>query len=79
MGVLPAPSVYRRLPVSGDPVNTYEEFVVFLKAKHPAIRTGKLAFESRSVTKCADVAARARSVVLYMLPEDYLYSTGAGT
>ena len=56
---------------SGGPVNTYEEFVEYLQAKHPAIRTGKLAFESRNVTKCADVAARARSIVLYMLPEDY--------
>ena len=77
MGVMPAPSVYRRLPGSDDAVNTYEEFVVFLKAKHPAIRTGKLAFESRNVAKCADVAARARSIVLYMLPEDY--GTGVGT
>lgn len=59
--VFPSKFPHRRLP-DGGPVTDNAALCAFIKAKHPAIRTATLPFQSESGT--------ARNVVLYTMPGD---------
>lgn len=40
---------HRRNPVTGEPVNTYDDLLAYLAAKHPSITRCKLPFEGKNV------------------------------
>jgi hypothetical protein len=71
------PTQFPQRMLHGRSVSSYDDFLRYLRQKHPCMRMGKLKFESKAV---GDGAGQARNTVLYMLPEDYsLCSTCAGS
>ena len=57
------PSVFTDRRLHGRRVSSFQDFVSYLKLKHPKIRTAELPFNSGG--------GLVRNTVLYMLPEDY--------